>query len=68
MDGDILVSHMEMVQSRHVATCSPVIPAELGDNTAAHGLNPVQNIRSRHEEIDSHLLLHLLKKESTRDW
>ena len=62
MDGDILFSHINSLP--YIANTA-LYTADLGE--IYHGMN-LLNIRSRHEEIDSHFLLHLLKKESTRDW
>ncbi|WP_370751237.1 restriction endonuclease subunit S [Eubacterium sp.] len=62
VDGDILFSHINSLP--YIANTA-LYTADLGE--IYHGMN-LLNIRSRHEEIDSHFLLHLLKKESTRDW
>ena len=61
-DGDILFSHINSLP--YIANTA-LYTADLGE--IYHGMN-LLNIRSKHEEIDSHFLLHLLKKESTRDW
>jgi len=61
-DGDILFSHINSLP--YIANTA-LYTADLGE--IYHGMN-LLNIRSRQEEIDSHFLLHLLKKESTRDW
>ena len=62
VDGDILFSHINSLS--YIANTA-LYTADLGE--IYHGMN-LLNIRSKHEKIDSHFLLHLLKKESTRDW
>ena len=62
MDGDILFSHINSLP--YIANTA-LYTADLGE--IYHGMN-LLNIRSKQAEIDSHFLLHLLKKESTRDW
>ncbi len=61
-DGDILFSHINSLP--YIANTA-LYTADLGE--IYHGMN-LLNIRSKQAEIDSHFLLHLLKKESTRDW
>lgn len=62
VDGDILFSHINSLP--YIANTA-LYTADLGE--IYHGMN-LLNIRSKHKEIDSHFLLHLLKKESTRGW
>ena len=61
-DGDILFSH---INSLPYIGNTALYTADLGE--IYHGMN-LLNIRSKHEMIDSHFLLHLLKREPTRDW
>ena len=62
VDGDILFSHINSLP--YIANTA-LYTADLGE--IYHGMNML-NIRPKHDRIDSHFLLHLLKKESTRDW
>ena len=62
MDGDILFSHINSLP--YIANTA-LYTADLGE--IYHGMN-LLNIRSIHNKIDSHFLLHLLKTQPTRDW
>ena len=62
LDGDILFSHINSLP--YIANTA-LYTADLGE--IYHGMN-LLNIRSKHNMIDAHFLLHLLKKESVRDW
>ena len=61
-DGDILFSHINSLP--YIANTA-IYTSNLGE--IYHGMN-LLNIRAKHEIIDSHFLLHLLKKESSRNW
>lgn len=62
VDGDILFSHINSLP--YIANTA-IYTNDLGE--IYHGMN-LLNIRVKNKIIDSHFLLHLLKKESTRNW
>lgn len=62
VDEDILFSHINSLP--YIANTA-IYTNDLGE--IYHGMN-LLNIRVKNKIIDSHFLLHLLKKESTRNW
>ena len=61
-DGDILFSHINSLQ--YIANTA-IYTSDLGE--IYHGMN-LLNIRAKHNDIDAHFLLYLLKMETSRNW